>query len=1175
MTPWRSRLWRWRWLLTLVALLVLVRANLPWIIRRVLVAQASALLRADVALGDVDLALYKGGVALHDLAIRLRPTPIARPTGGDGDAAHAIRDTQPTASTERTGEAAARPAAPILAWKTFAVSLRWWPLVRKTIQLREIVLDSPQIVLERFANGELNFEALARAAMEARAESGTPGATPFPAAVPSPSPAGEPAASSGWLMGVDRIALAGGQLRFLDHTLKGSDPIDIAVPSIEVHDISLSPDVYGEPSESKLRVTLDEGSLELGAHAALAGADVKLDSQLRARSLPLRRSRLYVPGAGWSELKGSLDADLEYTLETGKVNAVRGSVSLRDLAINVPELPREALTLKQLTVRVDPIDLHNHSANVAEINLDGVWVVSRPSDPILLPILAAAKGDSEGEPIAERKAAAKPEEEKKAAPPWSWSVKAVRIADSGMHLIGGDHVVDVHISGQASDLAPGLETTAPVDLTFRVGEGSVRIEGQARVDPPGFAGDLRVGNLSLAELVDISRALPENPVKSAKLSTDLLIEAGMAKAERPKLDRGDMRVSGKLALADTHVTSGGTDASAKSIELQIKDLSLAGALPSPSSPSEPASAPPARQGTLHFSGDLAVRGVSTTLADLNDCRVTIASLGVQQTEIGVVGLLRPPPEQAPAADAGDVRLKTRIVLGEPRIAVGEGKDFLVTLRSLELGLSDVGAPGVLAPQPRAAARPIRVAASDLKLEQPRIRVTLTSEGMVLPGPRAPSAPPGAAPSSKAAAQPTPDAPPTAAAGPAPSPAVPGIEIALDRLRVAGGRVTFNDRTLKPPLTTELDDIKVSGRALRFPELEAKELQLAVTTPEQGEIEVSGALAGEGGKLQLEAREVLLTPYNPYVASFSPYQLTTGGLSISTTVSGAARKYEVENAITLHDLDVERVSQGEGFVEGQLGMPVGSILALLRDPQGNIKLNVPLEIGEEGASVDIMAVMGNALKAAMIGAITSPLKLVGSLTGSGDKVGAFAPKPIPFRLGGSALTKEGAQVVEGLAALMESRPGVGVELEAQVAKEDARALREHALLQKWGEEGVFGGLLSLAQRGARARVRAAIEGRAQGEEGALSPEDARELEEWLNEIPEPTLDQIKELAAARLGAVVDALHAKHIDDARFVEKLPGGNAEEAQASVKIKLRPVSKLRAVEEQEGRAAGSAGRS
>ena len=77
--PAALRPWR-RWIIALVIVIV-VRAALPLVLRSVIASQASKALRARVEVGDVDLALYKLGVALTDVAVY-----TANPSTGSGDA---------------------------------------------------------------------------------------------------------------------------------------------------------------------------------------------------------------------------------------------------------------------------------------------------------------------------------------------------------------------------------------------------------------------------------------------------------------------------------------------------------------------------------------------------------------------------------------------------------------------------------------------------------------------------------------------------------------------------------------------------------------------------------------------------------------------------------------------------------------------------------------------------------------------------------------------------------------------------------------------------------------------------------------------------------------------------------------------------------------------------------
>src|SRR5213594_1911515 len=123
---------RRRWLV-LLGVLVVLRAALPEVVRRVLVSQLSQRLRTRVDVGDVDLALHRGGVALEDVALYAPDAPV---------------------------------------------ELRYLPLLWKTVQLRDIELEGPHVALDRLASGDLNLRRL------------LPPSEPTPAAPPAPQPSG-------------------------------------------------------------------------------------------------------------------------------------------------------------------------------------------------------------------------------------------------------------------------------------------------------------------------------------------------------------------------------------------------------------------------------------------------------------------------------------------------------------------------------------------------------------------------------------------------------------------------------------------------------------------------------------------------------------------------------------------------------------------------------------------------------------------------------------------------------------------------------------------------------------------------------------------------------------------------------------------------------------------------
>src|SRR5689334_14870677 len=98
---------RWWWAILLV-LVVIVRVALPSILRSQIETRASDALHANVHVGDVGLCLVCGAVALDDVAVR------AKDAAPDDEA--------------------------LIAWKRFAVNLRWLMLFKKTVRLETVEL---------------------------------------------------------------------------------------------------------------------------------------------------------------------------------------------------------------------------------------------------------------------------------------------------------------------------------------------------------------------------------------------------------------------------------------------------------------------------------------------------------------------------------------------------------------------------------------------------------------------------------------------------------------------------------------------------------------------------------------------------------------------------------------------------------------------------------------------------------------------------------------------------------------------------------------------------------------------------------------------------------------------------------------------------------------------------
>src|SRR5262249_45057843 len=152
------------------------------------------------------------------------------------------------------------------------------------------------------------------------------------------------------------------------------EPLEIAIPDVNVGAIALQPGLYGEPGHVRLYVHSEGGAVRVDSQLWVLDEGFALGTRVKAFHVPLRRARFYIPGVGWSELRGELDAVVDHGIAPGTKNALSAFVRLRDVAIQVPDAPQAAFALERLAVRVAPLDLAAHRVRVRQVDVAGASV---------------------------------------------------------------------------------------------------------------------------------------------------------------------------------------------------------------------------------------------------------------------------------------------------------------------------------------------------------------------------------------------------------------------------------------------------------------------------------------------------------------------------------------------------------------------------------------------------------------------------------------------------------------------------------------------------------------------------------------------------------------------------------------------------------------------------------
>ncbi len=284
----------------------------------------------------------------------------------------------------------------------------------------------------------------------------------------------------------------------------------------------------------------------------------------------------------------------------------------------------------------------------------------------------------------------------------------------------------------------------------------------------------------------------------------------------------------------------------------------------------------------------------------------------------------------------------------------------------------------------------------------------------------------------------PAGPPAAAAAPVSPAAAPdgAPYVRIDSVTLSGGRLHVEDHLVKPGYRAEMKDVggRISG--LSSEAGSRAEVELRGSLESSAPLEITGTFnpfaATSFADIRVSFRDIDLVPMTPYFVKYAGYSVQKGRLTMNVAYKLNERRLEARSSLL-----VDQFTFGEK-VESPTAtkLPVKLAVSLLKDPDGVIRLDVPVS-----GSIDdpkfrvgpiVWKIIGNVLKKAVL----SPFALLGTLGGGSPELSfvGFAP-------GASTLDAEATKRLDALATALGKRPALKLEVEGRVdAEKDAEGLR---------------------------------------------------------------------------------------------------------------------------------------
>ncbi len=281
-----------------------------------------------------------------------------------------------------------------------------------------------------------------------------------------------------------------------------------------------------------------------------------------------------------------------------------------------------------------------------------------------------------------------------------------------------------------------------------------------------------------------------------------------------------------------------------------------------------------------------------------------------------------------------------------------------------------------------------------------------------------------------------------AAGPATE--TPAATVEIDRVVINGGNFNFLDNSISPQVRMAVNNF--GGELTGW----------SSTNPGKGEVKLSAAIDGVGplaisGKFdplgrsisadaKLSLQQVDLLALSPYSGKYAGYELARGKLFVDIQARIADRKLGMTNVITLEGFTFGAPTKSPDATK----LPVRLGVALLKDMDGKIVLDVPMQGSLDDPEFRVRKVVWRAIENLLVKAATSPFSLLGSMFGGGGEELGYQD----FSPGGSTLSPEGLPKLATLVKALNARPGLNLGLEGNYdAAADSYALKQSRVAGK--------------------------------------------------------------------------------------------------------------------------------
>jgi len=269
------------------------------------------------------------------------------------------------------------------------------------------------------------------------------------------------------------------------------------------------------------------------------------------------------------------------------------------------------------------------------------------------------------------------------------------------------------------------------------------------------------------------------------------------------------------------------------------------------------------------------------------------------------------------------------------------------------------------------------------------------------------------------------------------------KISIGSIVISNAAFRFTDLSVKPNVNLAIQQAGGTIAGISSEELQHADLNLHALIDNVGPADITGHINPFSGtqtnEIKVSVKDVDLTPTSPYSGKFAGYRIARGKLNVELEYEIVGKKLSSKNVITLDQFTFgEKVDSPDAT-----HLPVRLAVAIMKDRDGKIVLDVPIDGSLDDPQLRIGKVVTRAIVNILEKVATSPFSLIGAMFGGGGEELGYQD----FAPGSAELSPDNVKKLDTMVKALFARPALQLEISGSVDPASDRDGLQRVALEK--------------------------------------------------------------------------------------------------------------------------------